>query len=229
MIVPFQQILSPQKAQEIVQALEQEQFSDGKATAGNNAQIKNNRELLGEGSVNLKYRSEIRDTLLRHPIFLTVAMPRRLTNCIFSRYGEGMFYGDHVDNTIMGMSSGDPIRADMSMTIFLEDPSTYDGGELVVNVDTSPQKIKLGPGDAVLYPTANLHRVERVTRGVRRAAVLWIQSIVPDVERRQVLTDIWMAQNWLHGKLPPGAAQNDQVFQMLVKARSNLYRLWAEV
>ncbi len=229
MIVPFQQIIPAELAREIVQATELEHFSDGKATAGNNAQVKNNRELQDNSEVNLKYRNVIKDILWRHPTFQTLAMPRKIMDCLFSRYEVGMFYGDHVDNTIMGFQAGDPIRADLSMTIFLEDPATYDGGELVINTDSAPQSFKLNPGDAILYPTANYHRVELVTRGVRRVAILWMQSIVPDPEQRQVLTDMWMALDWLHRQIPPGTANENKAFMTLDKARSNLYRLWAEV
>ncbi|NQU70117.1 MAG: Fe2+-dependent dioxygenase [Rhodospirillales bacterium] len=229
MIVPFQQIIPSELAREIVQATELEHFADGSATAGNNAQIKNNRELLDQTEANLKYRAQIKDILWRHPIFLTLAMPNRIMDCLFSRYEVGMHYGDHVDNTIMDIQSGDPTRADLSMTIFLEDPSSYDGGELVINTDTAPQSFKLNPGDAILYPTANYHRVEPVTRGVRRVAIMWIQSIVPDPDKRQILTDMWMALDWLHRQIPPGTANENKTFMTLDKARSNLYRLWAEV
>lgn len=229
MIVPFQQLIPAELAREIVTATEHEYFADGSATAGNNAGIKNNVELLDKSEVNIKYRSEIKNILWNHPFFLTLAMPGRIMDCLFSRYEVGMFYGDHVDNTIMDIQTGDPIRADLSMTIFLEDPSTYDGGELVINTDSAPQSYKMNPGDAILYPTANYHRVEEVTRGVRRVAIMWIQSIVPDPEKRQVLTDMWMALDWLHRQIPPGAATDNKTFMTLDKARSNLYRLWAEV
>jgi len=65
-------------------------------------------------------------------------MPNRIMDYLFSRYEVGMYYGDHVDNTIMDIQTGDPIRADLSVTIFLEDSSSYDGGELVINTDTAP-------------------------------------------------------------------------------------------
>ena len=229
MIVPFEQLISPDLAREIVQATEREHFADGSATAGNNAVLKNNRELLDRSEVNLKYRSEIKELLWRHPIFLTLAMPSRIMDCLFSRYEVGMYYDEHVDNTIMDIQTGDPVRADLSMTIFLEDPSSYDGGELVINTDTAPQSFKLNPGDAILYPTSDYHRVERVTRGVRRVAIMWIQSIVPDPDKRRVLTDMWMALDWLHRQIPHGTATENKTFRTLDKARSNLYRLWAEL
>ncbi len=229
MIVPFQQLIPAELAREIVQATEHEQFADGGATAGFNADIKNNRELVEKSEVNIKFRAVIKEILWNHPIFLTLAMPKRILDCLFSRYEVGMYYGDHVDNTIMNIQSGDPMRADLSITIFLEDPSSYDGGELVINTDSAPQSFKLNPGDAVLYPTANYHRVERVTRGVRRVAITWIQSIVPDPEQRQILTDLWMALDWLHRQIPPGTSKENKTFTTLDKARSNLYRLWAEV
>jgi PKHD-type hydroxylase len=229
MIFPFKQIISPELAKEIVQATEGENFADGGATAGSNAQIKNNRELLEQSEINLKYRAEIRQSLLRDRTFMAVAMPKRIMDCLFSRYETGMYYGDHIDNSIMEIDTDNPARSDLSMTIFLEDPNSYDGGELVINTEIAPQPFKLFPGDAILYPTFNYHRVEKVTRGVRRVAIMWIQSMVPDPDRRQVLIDMWTAQIWLHNRLPAGTATENKTFRTLDKARTNLYRLWAEV
>ena len=88
-------------------------------------------------------RAELTGLLWQDRIFSSLAMPKRITRCIFSRYEPGMHYGDHLDSTIMDASIGDPIRADMSMTLFVNDPESYDGGELVLYSDSAPVGIKL--------------------------------------------------------------------------------------
>ena len=230
MIVTLSQLIPGEEAQAIARALDGEAFVSGDVSAGNTARyVKNNQELSSTSEAGKRHRAELNRKLWQNQLFLNLAMPKRIVECIFSRYEVGMAYGDHIDNTIMQMTTGDPVRADLSMTLFLEDPSTYDGGELIINSDTAPQKVKLPAGDAVLYPTTNYHRVAPVTRGTRRVAVFWIQSMVRDAEQRQILTEIWMATEWLYRQAAPGRAQEDETFEILKKARANLYRMWAEV
>jgi PKHD-type hydroxylase len=90
----------------------------------------------------------------------------------------------------------------MSMTLFLDDAGAYDGGELIINSDSAPQAVKLGRGDAILYPTSNFHRVEPVTRGVRRVVLFWIQSMVRDPQKREILTEMWVALDYLYNLQP---------------------------
>jgi len=120
------------------------------------------------------------------------------------------------------------IRTDMSVTIFLSDPASYDGGELVLDTDTSPRPFKLNPGDAVIYPTFSLHRVEAVRRGERRAAVTWIQSTIRLPEHRQALTDVALSLNWMINAMSVEQAHAHIEFRRLQKVRANLERLWAE-
>jgi PKHD-type hydroxylase len=135
-----------------------------------------------------------------------------------SRYRPGMEYGFHVDDPIIEGS-----RTDLSFTLYLSDPDSYDGGGLVVDDAIEERVIRLDPGDAVLYPTSALHRVEPVTRGERVAVVGWVTSWVRDAARREVLFDLDEAARAsfaAHGKTP--------AFDRLCKAKSNLYRMWAD-
>jgi PKHD-type hydroxylase len=120
------------------------------------------------------------------------AFAKRILLPLFNRYENGMEYGAHVDSAVMGKGA-DQIRTDLSMTIFLSDPASYDGGELALQSPLGEEEIKLEAGEAVVYPSTTVHRVTPVTRGVRLAAVTWIQSSVPDERLRAILFDVGSA------------------------------------
>jgi PKHD-type hydroxylase len=111
---------------------------------------------------------------------------------IFSRYEPGMEYGSHVDAAITGTGL-DTVRSDLAMTIFLSDPASYDGGELVLEMAVGQQEFKLEAGEAVVYSANTVHRVAAVTHGVRLAAVTWVQSAVSDERLRSILFDLGTA------------------------------------
>ena len=230
MIFNFDKLIANGHAAKIVDTLESEEFVSGELSASYEArQVKNNKELSSDSAIGAEFRNELYRTLWRNPLFRTIAMPKRIVGCIFSRYEIGMSYGDHIDNSIMQFASGDPVRADMSMTLFLDDAGAYGGGELMVNSETAPQAVKLDRGDAILYPTSDYHRVEPVTHGVRRVALFWIQSLVPDPRRREILTEMWVALDYLHKLQPPDQSKDNKAFMTIAKARENLFRMWAEV
>ena len=80
----------------------------------------------------------------------------------------------HVDEALF--PSTPPMRSDLSCTIFLNAPGDYDGGELTMQLGEQELAYKLEPGSALLYPSTTIHRVTPVTRGVRIAAITWLQS-----------------------------------------------------
>ena len=96
-----------------------------------------------------------------------------------------MGYGRHIDNAFM--SSG---RADLSFTIFLEDRSQYEGGELLIENLTSEKKFKLNVGEIIIYPSTYLHSVEKVLNGERIVCVGWIESYIKSIEEREYLFDL---------------------------------------
>ena len=163
------------------------------------------------------------DALDRHERFQRAALPLIVRAPLISRYQQGMEYGVHVDDAVMGGSS-DPVRADISATVFLSDPKDYDGGELVLSSPFGETRVKLPRGDAVIYPANTLHRVAKVTRGERVAAVIWIQSRVRDAGRREILWDLHQVADAMH-RGAPHAGETTLAF----KTYSNLLRMWAEV
>ena len=125
---------------------------------------------------------------LAFPVFASAAFRSRVTQPLMNRYAPGMEYGAHVDNSLIGGS--EPLRTDMSGTLFLSEPSDYDGGELIVESSAGRQAIKLPAGDLFLYPSTRVHYVAPVTRGARLGVVFWLQSLVRDHEQRALLFEI---------------------------------------
>jgi PKHD-type hydroxylase len=194
-------------------------YEEGAATAGWHARgVKSNLQTRDEAAA-----LEIREALLRHPVFVAAALPRRLRAALFSRYLPGMAYGTHVDDALMGHQ--DPIRTDLAVTVFLSDPASYDGGELVIDGHSGIQAYKLAAGDAIVYPATQLHRVAEVTRGERLAAVLWVQSFVREPWQREILFDLDTARRGIWNQ---AAQRHTAEFDLLSKTYSNLLRAWAD-
>jgi len=169
------------------------EFESGGATAAwHTKTIKRNLQLpAGQPAIQVleeKFLSHI----AAHRMMLMAALVKRFGPLLFNRYESGMFFGSHVDEPILGLTpnSGGAMRPDISFTVFLSDPESYDGGELVIESTSGEQVYKLQAGQAVLYPSASLHRVNAVTRGFRDAAIGWIQSFVRNAGQREILFEL---------------------------------------
>jgi PKHD-type hydroxylase len=115
-------------------------------------------------------------------------------------------------------------RSDVAVTVFLSAPEEYDGGELVIRGASGAQTVKLPAGDAVLYPAGTLHHVRPVTHGERLVAVTWVQSLVRDAARRELLYGLNLAREKLLASAP-GAEETAQVNA----AYMNLIRMWSDL
>jgi len=220
MIICIGEILKPTDLAEMVATLEKIRFVDGKVTAGWAARgVKENLQAAIDDPLAEAVLARLRRRLESHPLFAMAARPRRFGPLLLSRYEAGMGYGRHVDDAIMGEA-----RSDCSFTLFLADPTSYDGGELVVESPAGEQAFKLEPGHLVLYPSTALHRVEPVTRGVRVACVGWVQSLVRDPARRELLFELDTARRRLFDE-----GGKSEVFDLVDKSFRNLLRMWAEL
>lgn len=228
MILFLRQVLPPDAVRWFRERLASVDFGDGAATAGSGVRdIKRNLELPPDSPVRAELNQKLAQTLDANGTFRYGIVPKQMGAFIFSRYEGGMTYGDHMDNPIMEGPQG-RMRSDLSMTVFLSDPGEYDGGELVMHSDTMPQPIKMPAGDAVIYPTTTIHRVEPVTRGTRWAAVTWMQSMVRTDDQRQVLWDILLVMDWLGRNRDPEDPDQRHALRLMERARFNLLRLWAD-
>jgi PKHD-type hydroxylase len=200
------------------------QFVDGKLTAGMAAaRVKNNEEMAQDPEkLQLLYRI-LMSSLGHNSTFKSFALPNKVADFIFARYQPGMRYGDHVDDPVMG-GNGPRFRTDVSMTVFLNPPESYEGGELVIRTSFGDRKVKLNAGDAVIYPSSSLHHVAEVTRGERLVALTWIQSLVRDAAQRELLFELDQAREHLL-RSDPEAEHSKQVD----RSYANLLRMWADV
>jgi PKHD-type hydroxylase len=194
-------------------------FVDGRSTAGWAATtVKHNLQADAAGGPLDALRQTLTSSIAGHALFALAARPQAFAPLLISRYEPGMSYGSHVDDAMMG-----DLRADLSFTLFLSPADSYDGGELVMESAAGEQAVKLPAGSMVLYPSTTLHRVAPVTRGVRLAAVGWVQSLIRDAHKREILFDLETARRALFT-----ARGKTNEFDLLSKCASNLIRMWAE-
>ncbi|MDV3459245.1 Fe2+-dependent dioxygenase [Sphingomonas sp. HF-S4] len=202
------------------------QWVDGNVTSGHQSALAKQNEQLPENSPAAKEAGAlVLEALGKSPLFFAAALPLKVFPPLFNRYGEGQTFGTHVDNAIRIQRGTDfRIRSDLSMTVFLEDPAAYDGGELVVEDHFGVQRVKLPAGQAVLYPSSSLHHVTPVTRGVRVASFFWLQSMIRDDGNRRILFDLDQAVQRLTGQL----GGTDRSVIELTGVYHNLLRSWAD-
>ncbi|WP_322068944.1 Fe2+-dependent dioxygenase [Paraburkholderia bannensis] len=225
MIVEIPGVFSPQEAQVLVEKLRATSWIDGKVTAGAQSQrVKHNRQLDGDNPLGREIGDEIINRLAKDAVFMSAALPKRIYPPLFNRYGIGESFGFHIDNAVRGIrASRERVRTDLSATLFLSDPDSYDGGELVIRDTYGEQRVKLKAGSMILYPGSSVHKVEPVTRGERMASFFWIESLVRDDAQRSVLLDMDVAIQ----RLTQQEASEESLVQ-LTGCYHNLLRMWAD-
>lgn len=226
MLLCLPDILSPDEVAEIRAILDAADWQDGRHTAGpQSAEIKRNAQIPLDSPILPEVQTRLLRALGSNPVWLSAVLPLHILPPMFNRYEGGQTFGTHVDNAIRVIpAEGRRIRTDVSCTLFLSDPADYDGGELVVEGHYGAQAVKLPAGHCVIYPSTSLHQVTPVTRGARVASFFWIQSMVRDDARREMLFDLDQTIQSLSASL--GLNAPDAV--RLTGIYHNLIRQWAE-
>ena len=225
MLLVIPDILSPTKLSEIQAILAKAVFVDGRLSAGGHAvRVKHNQELPPQAEQQQRLNQLLMNTLVQHPQFQQAALPHRIASPFYARYSQGQAYGDHIDDPVMGPAPAQRYRSDISCTVFLNSPEAYAGGELVIRTTFGTQSVKLPAGHAVIYPSSSLHHVSEVTAGERLVAVTWIQSLIRDPARRELLYELSQARDSLMQSQPDAEVTN-QVDHSYV----NLIRMWSEI
>jgi PKHD-type hydroxylase len=226
MLITIDELLSADEVATLRAGLERLPWHDGAATAGSLGRtVKHNRQADEAAAREAGLAEFVLERLAGHPRFTAAALPARIYPPRFNRYGVGETYGAHVDSALMRLpGSGSAFRSDLSATLFLSAPDTYDGGVLEIDTRFGVQEVKLEAGDLVLYPASSLHRVTPVTRGERVASFFWIQSLVRDTDVRSALFDLDEAIQALRRE----AAPRDSVVLALSAVYHNLLRHHAQ-
>jgi len=227
MMIQIPAVLAKAQVAELRARIDAAEWIDGNATSGFQAALaKRNRQLPHEHPVATAAGETILQALAGNLLFTSAALPRTILTPLFNRYGEGETFDLHVDNSVRrNPATGQPIRCDLSATLFLSEPDDYEGGELVVEDTYGAHEVKLEAGDMILYPSSSLHRVEPIVRGERVAAFFWIQSLVREDARRALLLDMDVGIQTLARDVGQGAP----ALVSLTGVYHNLLRMWAEV
>ncbi|MGE0679729.1 MAG: Fe2+-dependent dioxygenase [Candidatus Binatia bacterium] len=222
MLLRIENLLPPDVVIHMNQVMDRAQWIDGRVTAGHqSALVKYNLQLPEESDEARELGEIILAALPRNALFVSAALPRRIFPPLFNCYQAGMNFGPHVDTALRG--GGNPIRTDLSATVFLSNPEEYDGGELIIDDTYGCHSVKLPAGQMVLYPASSLHRVAPITRGVRRSCFFWVQSFVRDDAKRTLLLDLDVATQRLTQRL-----HDAPELLQFTACYHNLIRMWAE-
>lgn len=216
----IESLLDRPRLDELNGVVEQMKFIPGHGSGGTaGALIKNNLQHDPNDPHYQKASSLILAAIQSSPRLHAYSLANRMTPIIFSRYGPGMAYADHVDSSIQPLPNM-VVRTDLSITVFLADPGEYEGGELVVNIMGAEKSVKGRAGDAFLYPTGVSHRVNAVHSGWRKVAIGWIQSLVASHEQREILFQLHTARSGIL----KGAGRSAE-FELINSAYENLLRI----
>lgn len=225
MLLHIPEVLTKTQVRDIRRVLDAGTWVAGAGSAGAlAAEAKHNVQFSTESPEYAALSQTIAAALEQQPLFVSAALPQHILPPMFNLYAEGNHYGNHVDNAIQrDRRTGMRVRTDVSVTVFLSEPEDYEGGELVVDDTYGSHEVKLPAGDAIVYPSSSLHRVEPVTAGARVASFFWVQSLVSDAWRRSMLFDLDMTLLKLRSQIG-----NTQEIVALTGHYHNLIRQWAD-
>jgi PKHD-type hydroxylase len=224
MLLHIENLLDVATVERMRAKLDGADWIDGRETVGaQGASVKRNQQLPDTSPLRTELGREVLAACARHPQFHAATLPLKILPPRFNRYTGGGTYGAHIDGAVLALADGSQMRSDIACTVFLADPESYDGGELIVDDTYGEHEVKLPAGDAIVYPASSLHRVEPVTRGARVAAFFWVQSLVRDESQRRTLLQLDTAIRQL---TESGADAN--AVKGLTGVYHNLLRGWSE-
>lgn len=213
-------LLSPEQVRTLCDMAAQAQFVDGRIS-NPHSKVKNNLQL-HEPNAYQQSSQIVLQAMRTHDDFNNFAMPVAILPPMMTRYTSGMRYGSHFDVSFLRTGQGTPLRSDLSCTVFLSDPDTYEGGALCVHPGSGDLRFKGPPGSAIVYPSDSLHEVETVTSGERLVAITFIQSRIRDPFKRDIVYEV--------GEVAAleGNGMSYENLTRLQRVQQNLLRSWAE-
>jgi len=226
MMIEIPAVLTPDELARVRAIIDAGKWVDGNVTSGHQSALaKHNTQLPEDGAAAREAGAIVIEALGRSPLFIAAALPLKIFPPLFNAYQGGDTFDVHVDNAVRIKHGTDfRVRSDLSMTLFLENPDAYEGGELIAEDQFGAQSVKLPAGHAILYPSSSLHRVAPVTRGRRVASFFWLQSMVRDNEARRTLFELDLAIQ----TIAADRGQDDRAIIQLTGVYHNLLRRWAD-
>ena len=227
MLIVIENLLDQAEVAHLRTRLDEARWSNGDQTAGTRSiAVKQNLQVDRDCPVGHALSNAILQKLGNCPQFVSASLAEKIWPPVFNCYRNGGHYGTHVDSALMRDNArGLTLRSDMSATVFLSDPDSYEGGELVIETEFGAQGVKLAAGDMVLYPSSSLHQVTPVTAGDRVCAILWLQSAIADTAERALLYDLDQSIQ----ALSLDRSADDPDVDRLIHVYHNLVRRWAQV
>lgn len=211
-------ILTREEVAQLKQIAASSTFVDGKIS-NPHSKVKNNLHL-HDPNANQQTAQMLAGALIRSEEFREFAFPQQIAPPLLTRYTVGMNYGEHADAALMQIGR-DTLRADVSCTIFINEPESYEGGALRINLGDGEMRFKGPAGSAIVYPSTTVHEVEAVQSGERLVGLTFIQSQVRDPEQRALLYEL--------GEVAAleGHNMSDANYSRLRGIQQNLTRRWA--
>ena len=219
MFLQIESFLTPAELTSVTQIARQTKFVDGKLSNPHNI-VKQN-VIADPGDVVAQKASQIAlGALQRNEEARNFVFPRRVAAPTFARYAAGMKYGPHTDAAFLPLGQ-EPLRSDVSCTIFISDPKDYQGGELLIHLGTAAVSVKGPAGSAVFYPSTTVHQVVPVSTGERIVMITFIESQIPDQLRRELLYSLGEVRALEGLKME---WQNRTQLEFVI---ANLHRMWS--
>lgn len=218
MFLEIDDVLTPEEVAELKALAAKAQFVDGRISSPHST-VKKNLQIDHADQAYQASSKILAAALQRNEPFRNFAFPALMAPPLLARYEPGMTYGLHVDSAIIPLGARQ-LRSDISCTIFLNDPETYEGGALAVRVGTRMVEFKLKAGAAIVYPSTTLHEVTPVTSGQRLVGITFVESHIADAMLREMLYELDEVAAL------EGATMDPENRNRLQYVRANLRRMW---
>jgi len=219
LFLQIEDFLTAAEIESLSELARQAKFVDGRLTNPHNT-AKNNVIADANDPVAQKASQIALTALQRSEQARNFVFPQRVAIPTMCRYVAGMTYGPHVDTAYLP-GGQQPMRCDVSCTMFISDPATYEGGELVVYMGSEAVRIKGKAGQAVFYASTSVHEVVPVTSGERLVIITFIESQIADPMQRDLLYTLGEV------RALEGLKMDWRNRTQLEYVISNLHRMWS--
>jgi len=219
-LLRIKNLLAPAEIARLSAISREVRFVDGRAS--NPANTTKNNLQADPGDQRYVESAQIVSTAFgRSREFMDFAMPKHIAPPLLCRYEPGMQYGAHADAALIQIGNA-RLRSDLSCTVFINDPSTYDGGELSIEIGNLALPFKGAAGEAIVYPSTTLHEVVPVRSGQRLVSITFIESYIADEHQRSQVYEL----NEIAAL--EGNTMKWESRVRLDVVRQNLMRMWSE-